>query len=139
MHGREKLKSKSTSRTKLKVGSQEEKLEKCKEHFKNLHGNPPEITDNPTKKIINSQQGIKLSLWRKNMKKIKSRSCSLQWNTSLMYGTQGNLTTYFFDYAMLCINKTVEKEMNANKIQFMYFKQEGTISTLSSRPLKLVD
>ena len=29
--------------------------------------------------------------------------------------------------------------MNANKIEFMCFKQEGAVSPLSGRPLKLVD
>ena len=32
--------------------SQEEKLQKWKEHFKNLHENSSEITDKPTKNII---------------------------------------------------------------------------------------
>ena len=35
---------KSTSRGKIKASSQEERLSKWKKHFKNLLGNPPEIT-----------------------------------------------------------------------------------------------
>ena len=50
---------KSTSRSKLKATSQEERHWKWKEHFKHRLRNPPKITDNPTEKIINSQQ-IKL-------------------------------------------------------------------------------
>ena len=37
----------------------EERLLKWKEHFKNLHENPPEITDKSTKKLINGQVGVK--------------------------------------------------------------------------------
>ena len=36
---------KNTSRAKLKAASQEERRQNWKEHFKNLFGNPPEITD----------------------------------------------------------------------------------------------
>ena len=43
---------KSMLRIKLKVASQEERLQKWKEHFKNLLGNPPEITDKPTEKKL---------------------------------------------------------------------------------------
>ena len=33
----------------------------------------------------------------------------------------------------------ISLHMNANKIEFICFKQEGAISTLSGKPLKLVD
>ena len=45
---------------KLKAASQEKGLEKWKEYYKNLLGNPPEITDNLFEKIIYSQIDIKL-------------------------------------------------------------------------------
>ena len=44
----------------MKAVNQEERLMEWKEHFKNLLGNPLEITDKPTKKIINCQLDIKL-------------------------------------------------------------------------------
>ena len=44
------VEGKVTSRAKLKAASQEERLQKWKEHFKYLLGYPPEITDKPTKK-----------------------------------------------------------------------------------------
>ncbi len=44
-------KRKSTLRSKLKAANQEERLQKWKEHFKNLLGNPPEVTDKPIKEI----------------------------------------------------------------------------------------
>ena len=52
---------KSTSRTNLKAASQEQIRHKWKEHYKNLLGNPPEITDKqPKTKIINGQLDMKL-------------------------------------------------------------------------------
>ena len=62
---------------KLKVANQEERHQEWKEHFKNLLGNPPEVPDKPTEKIINGQLDIKLgqftdkeldSLLKKNFK-----------------------------------------------------------------------
>ena len=50
---------KSTLRAKLKVVGQEERLLKLKEHFKNLFGNPPEITDKLTEEIIHSKLNFK--------------------------------------------------------------------------------
>ena len=45
---------KSISRANLKAASQKESLQMWKEHFNNLLGNPPEITDKSSEKIINS-------------------------------------------------------------------------------------
>ena len=43
---------KRTSRIKLKAASQAERIKMRKEHFKNLLGNTPKITDKPITKII---------------------------------------------------------------------------------------
>ena len=51
---------KSTSRAKLKCANQKEKLLKWKEHFKNLLGNSPEITDKPMEKINIGQLGLRM-------------------------------------------------------------------------------
>ena len=51
---------KSAPSSKLKAASQEDRLLKWKEHFKNLLGNPPKITDKNIQKISNSQLDIKL-------------------------------------------------------------------------------
>ena len=53
-------KKKSTSRTKLKAASQEERIHLWKEHFKNLLGKSPKITDELITKIIYNQLDIKL-------------------------------------------------------------------------------
>ena len=51
---------KSTSRAKLKAARQKEQTQMWKEHFKNLPGNSPKVTDKPFTKIINCQLDIKL-------------------------------------------------------------------------------
>ena len=48
----EMSKRKSTLREKLKAASQHERLQQWKEHFKNLLGSPPEITDKPYEKLL---------------------------------------------------------------------------------------
>ena len=53
------IRKKSTSRAKQKAASLEEILQKWKENFKNLLGNPAEVTDKH-EKIINSQVDIQL-------------------------------------------------------------------------------
>ena len=50
----------STSRAKLKAGSQEERIQMWKEHFKNPLRKSPKVTDKPITKIVNSQLNIKL-------------------------------------------------------------------------------
>ena len=49
----------NTVRAKLKAASQEERLLRWKEHFKDLLENSPDVTDKPIPKIINSQVDIK--------------------------------------------------------------------------------
>ena len=74
---------KSTSREKLKTASQEERIQKGKEHFKNLLGNPTKVTDKPITKINNTQLDIRLEKFTEEelnvLKKIKTRkSAGLQ-------------------------------------------------------------
>ena len=47
---------KSTSKAKLKAANQEERLQKGKEQFKNLHVKPPQITDKLTKELLTRLQ-----------------------------------------------------------------------------------
>ena len=51
---------KSTGKAKLKATSQQERIHPWKQHFKNLHGNPPKITHEPIKRIISKHLDIKL-------------------------------------------------------------------------------
>ena len=53
-------KRKSTTRMKLKPASQEEQIHLGKEHFKNLLGKSPKVTDEPITKIMNNQLHITL-------------------------------------------------------------------------------
>ena len=52
--------SKSIARAKLKAASQEERIHLWKQHFENLLGKPPKVTDEPITKSISNQQDIKL-------------------------------------------------------------------------------
>ena len=68
-------------RAKQKAGSQEERLQKRKEYFKNLFGKPHAISNKPTEKIINCQQDIKLGHFTEEerdtvLKKMKSRKAA---------------------------------------------------------------
>ena len=56
----EASKRKSISRIKLKAATQEERIHLWKEHFKNLFGKTPKVTDKRIMKIINDQLDIKL-------------------------------------------------------------------------------
>ena len=67
-------------RAKLKAASQEDRIQKWKEHFKNLLGNFRKVTDKPIKKV-NSQLDIKLGQFMEEelnivLTKIKSRKAT---------------------------------------------------------------
>ena len=72
---------KSTSKAKLKASSQQERIKLWEQHFKNLQGNPPKITDEPITRIINKLLDIKLVSFTKEelysvLKKIKNRKAT---------------------------------------------------------------
>ena len=51
---------KNTAKAKLKAANQQEKIKLWKQHFENLLGNPPKITQEPITRIISKQLDIKL-------------------------------------------------------------------------------
>ena len=68
----------STARAKLKAAGQEERIQKWKEHFKNLLGKSVKVTDEPIMKIIRNQLNIKLGKFMRKefgvvLRKIKNR------------------------------------------------------------------
>ena len=72
---------KSTAKAKLKAASQQEKVKLWEQHFKNLLGSPPKITDEPITRIISKQLDIKLGPFTKEeldsvLKKIKNRKAA---------------------------------------------------------------
>ena len=78
-----------------------------KEHFKNLLGNSPEVTDKPIQKIINYQLDIKLGLFTQhNTKKNHKQKLPASAKYPQKYGRQGNLKTYCSDSATLYITRT---------------------------------
>ena len=69
---------KSTAKAKLKAASQQERVKMWEQHFKNLLGNPPEITDEPITRIISKQLDVKLGPFTKEeldsvLRRIKNR------------------------------------------------------------------
>ena len=81
---------KSTARAKLKAASQE-RIHLWKQHFENLLGKPPKVTDDPFTKIICNQLDIKLGQFTLEELEIKNRKAAEK------YRRQGNLTRYCSD------------------------------------------
>ena len=75
---------------------QKERLQKWKEHFKNLLGKPPEVTDKIIKYIIYSQLDIKLGQFMegefdpKLKKRVKTENLKASTKYFLKYGRQEN-------------------------------------------------
>ena len=72
---------KSTATAKLKAASQQERVKLWEQHFKNLLGSPPKITDEPITRIISKQLDVKLGPFTKEeldsvLKKIKNRKAA---------------------------------------------------------------
>ena len=111
----EVIKRKSTSRAKLKAVNQKERIHMWKGHFKNLLGNSPKVTNKPITKIMTSQLDIKLEQFtqkkkkKKNsteyLKKLKTEKLQASTKCTQKYGRQGNLMTYYFDFATPYINR----------------------------------
>ena len=49
----------------VKAASQQERVKLWEQHFKNLIGNPPKITDEPITRIISKQLDVKLGPFTK--------------------------------------------------------------------------
>ena len=72
---------KSTAKAKLKAASQQERVKLWEQHFKNLLGNPPKITDEPITRIISKQLDFKLGPFTKEelnsvLRRIKNRKAA---------------------------------------------------------------
>ena len=71
---------KSTAKAKLKVTSQQERIQIWKQHFENLLGNPPKVTHEPITRIICKQLDIKLGQFTLELdsvlRKIKNRKAA---------------------------------------------------------------
>ena len=72
---------KSTAKAKLKATSQQDRIHLWKQHFENLLGNPPEITQKPIMRIISKQVDIKLGPFTQEellsvLRKIKNRKAA---------------------------------------------------------------
>ena len=73
---------KSTAKAKLKAASQQERVKLWEQHFKNLLGSRPKITDEPITRIISKHLDIKIGPFTKEeldsvLKKIKNRKAAV--------------------------------------------------------------
>ena len=74
---------KNTAKAKLKAANQQERIKLWKQHFENLLGNPPKITQEPIARIISKQLDIKLGPFTQEehdsvLRKIKNRKAAGQ-------------------------------------------------------------
>ena len=74
----EESRRKSTAKAKLKAANQQERTKLWKQHFENLLGNPPKVTNEPITRIISKQLDIKQGPFTKEeldsvLRKIKNR------------------------------------------------------------------
>ena len=72
---------KSIAKAKLKAANQQERVKLWKQHFENLLGNPPKVTNEPITRIISKQLDIKLGPFTKEeldsvLRKIKNRKAA---------------------------------------------------------------
>ena len=56
---------KNTAKAKLKAANQQERIKLWKQHFENLLGNPPKITQEPITRIISKQLDIYIYIYIK--------------------------------------------------------------------------
>ena len=103
---------KNTSRANLNAANQEGRLQKWKEHLKNLLENNPRFTDKTIKNVTYSQVYIKLEHCCDEVdavqKKLKAEKFTTQQNT-LCRMDDKNMSTYFSDYTSLGMNKAQQK------------------------------
>ena len=101
------IRRKSTAKAKLKAASQQERVKLWKQHFENLLGYPPKVTNEPITRIISKQLDIQLGPFTKeeldsDLRKIKNRKAA---GLDEKYGRPDNSTTYFSDNATQSIIK----------------------------------
>ena len=76
---------KSIVKVKLKATNQEERIQLWKQHFENLHGNPPKVSHEPITRIISKQSDIKVGQFTQELDslliKIKNRKVAKVWKT----------------------------------------------------------
>ena len=101
---------KSTAKAKLKAAGQQERVKLWEQHFKNLLGSPPKITDEPITRINSKQLDIKLGPFTKEefdsvLKKIKNRKGAGLERSPQKCGRPDNSTIYYSGNATLSIVK----------------------------------
>ena len=100
----EESRRKNTAKAKLKAANQQERIKLWKQHFENLLGNPPKITQEPITRIISKQLDIKLGPFTQEeldsvLRKIKNRKAAGLDEFPRKYGRPDNSTIYCSDTA----------------------------------------
>ena len=95
---------KNTAKAKLKAANQQERIKLWKQHFENLLGNPPKITQEPITRIISKQLDIKLGPFTQEKlirfsEKLKIGKLKGWTKFPRKYGRPDNSTTYCSDTA----------------------------------------
>ena len=95
---------KNTAKAKLKAANQQERIKLWKQHFENLLGNPPKITQVPITRIISKQLDIKLGPFTQEelysvLRKLKIGKLQGWTKFPRKYGRPDNSTTYCSDTA----------------------------------------
>ena len=120
---------KSTLRPKLKAASQEERLQKKKEHLKNLLGNSPQSWINLQKKLLMANLTSNLdSLQRKNLMQCKKKTKKLE-SCGLWQNTIWNIEDKeIWQHIWLC--NAVYEQKNGWKGAFSPFSKIMTLKSL---------
>jgi len=96
---------KSTSTSKIRAASQEERLKKWKDHFQNLLGKPPRVTDTAIKTIVNHELDIKrgnFTLEELQMARKKCKNKKAAPDIPPKPGLLVLLTTSYSNWEMMC-------------------------------------
>ena len=101
---------KSTAKAKLKAANQQEGIKLWKQHFVNLLGNPPKLTQEPITRIISKQLDIKLGPFTKKnsarfLEKLKIGKPQGLTRFPQKYGRPDSLPIYCSDTATQSIIK----------------------------------
>ena len=96
----------------MKAANQQERIKPWKQHFENLLGNPPKVTNEPITTIISKQLDIKLDPFTEEeldsvLRKIKNRKAAGldEIPPPQKYGKPDNSTTFCSDNATQSIIK----------------------------------
>ena len=106
----EESKMKNTPQAKLNATSQQDRIHLWKQHFENLHGNPPEVAYKPLTRIISMQVDIKQ--WQSTQEELNSIQRKIKNKKAAgLDESPDNSMTYCSDTVMLYIIKILQTDV----------------------------